>query len=200
MPNYYYDLPTEIIDIINNEVKEGHRKEHAKLMEDTFDTIQQGRLDAYMKMDEAQRTTINELWDEYEEAFEQRDDGETPNDFIWRWYTAGWTLEGQNDMLEGEDILEAAEHELGIKYRDQMNNQNDIPEFIILIKALIKDQDIIKKREYDKEKEYLLYLIRQKEEAADKGYLLNDEIINYMDMPVPDFEDTDWYESLLAKN
>lgn len=180
-----YDLPTEILDIINNEVKECHRREHAKLMEDTFDVIQQGRLDAFMSMDEAQRMTTDELWDEYEEAFEQRDDGETPNDFIWRWYTAGWQFEGQSVNLEAEDILEAAEQKLGIKYADQMNNQNDIPEFIILIKALIKDQDIIKKREYDKEKEYLLYLIRQKEEAADKGYLLNDDIINLMDMPNP---------------
>jgi hypothetical protein len=160
--NYFYDLPSDLQEIINQKVNDYYHQQHKKMMEDTFDTIHTARYNVEFEF-EGFMEQMEELEDEFEET--EAEHGWSKAMVIW--LADSYLSETAADKeTEGSSLLEQMENKINIKYEDQISKHHDGTEFILFIKDNIKH--------YDDEKN-----------GGDPVIFDYRSAVNYMDMPNP---------------
>ena len=141
--NYFYDLPVDIQEIINNNVIEYYRKEHSKLMKDALFCIDMGAIHTALH--------FKYMWDEVEE--QGLDDefndvveihGSKKAKILWYATSMFAFSEIRDDYVFATDdcpYITEMELKLNIKYEDHFNEDEDVKEFILFIKDNIIQQD-----------------------------------------------------------
>ena len=168
--NYFYDLPVDIQEIINNNVIEYYRKEHSKLMKDALFCIDMGAIHTALH--------YKDMWDEVEEQGLHDEFNDVVEIHGLKkakilWFASGifcYTRDGgYTEAISDCPYITEMEHKLNIKYQDHLNEDEDAKEYIIFIKDHIIEQD------KDKEKLMIKTL----------NAILNNYAPNIMDTPNP---------------
>ena len=136
--NYYYDLPIDIQNKIEDKVLEEYQEAHSKKMEGVFYNITEGRLSLLGKI---KKSFL--LWGDG-----GNDDEVHKEEYEWlACDILDMKMEQELEDLEMEDedkgaevFLERMEEALGIKYKDYYNRE-DADEWIIFIKEMIKEEE-----------------------------------------------------------
>jgi hypothetical protein len=126
MTNYFYDLPADIIDKIENNVLDEYRKEHSKKMGLLFNTIKEGKedLDHYYEDYEGEFAVSH---NDIEDLMTNYGDGRAK--IIFGWCLSSmlpWILEGLEHSGAIYDRFEAVEKAIGIDYTETLIKDDDL--------------------------------------------------------------------------
>jgi hypothetical protein len=155
--NYYYNLPIDIQNDIEDKVLQEYQEAHSRRMEATFDAIKQGLEDTYNEHDEylAEITGPNpglcgdDLFEELLANCEEEEDGGNQLASYWlgdnhfRWLDEFDVVDTDEDAYS--NVMKKMEEAIGIKYGehlDSVHNQDKAKEWILFIKYNIKRREM----------------------------------------------------------
>lgn len=155
--NFFYDLPIDIQEKIEDKVMKEYQQEHSKKMESSFDLIKLGLIDTYEYHDDYLHNIRgpneafcgNDLFEELVFHCEKEEDGGNQLASLWLGDAhLGWLEEFDvvDDWKEAYSyVLLKMEKAIGIKYGEYLDSvweQDKAKEWILFIKYNIKRRDM----------------------------------------------------------